>query len=92
MTIREQLNKQLLQTRLIAFGAWLAFAMSLFLPNSLPVHGLTGIAFLVFAGCVGIILFRIRCPRCQHPIGREMSTTAKISHCAGCGVSLDERV
>lgn len=45
MTIREQLNKQLLQTRLIAFGAWLAFAMSLFLPNSLPVHGLTGIAF-----------------------------------------------
>lgn len=50
----------------------------------------------LFAGVVGVIvlLYRTPCAQCQRPLGsiaaRAAHGWAKIAHCPGCRISLDE--
>jgi len=89
MTIREQLKGKMFKARVIAFGFWILFAGSFFLPKNSPYTPLFLIPFAGFAGSVLYILFFVRCPKCDARLGQALSSTSQINFCPGCGVDLE---
>jgi hypothetical protein len=91
-TIRETIKSQIFKARAVAFGFWLLFAGSFFLPNESPLKPLLFIPFFGFAASVLYILFFVKCPKCGARLGQAMSSMSKPNFCPGCGVSFDTRV
>jgi hypothetical protein len=92
MTIREILKKKLLVARIVAFGFWLLFAASFFLPHGSKYAPLAFIPFVGFGASVLYVIFFVTCPKCGARLGQVMSSTGKTNFCPGCGTSLDSRV
>jgi hypothetical protein len=98
MTIRDYLKKR---TRLItgvAFCGWVLLPISAIVSGrGHPPVPLFVAGVVVFGGALLVLLFRVRCPKCQTPfrqlageIAFQWGTRRRVNFCPYCGVSMDE--
>jgi hypothetical protein len=90
MTIGEALKAKLKRARIIAFGFWLAFAASIFMPAT-QYKAFALVPFAGFMASIVYTMFFIRCPKCDFKLGQVMSGLSTVNFCPGCGVDFKTR-
>ena len=100
MTIRSFLTTRIRWLLLLMVGSWLfAVLAGIAAAGGFVPTGLIVIPFLGFGAAV-LVLHRIRCPRCEGPLGhfgtrfffRPLPGMRAVNFCPYCGVNFDEHV
>lgn len=100
MTLREHLSRRKRRVNFVFFLGFAVFGLSLVVGHG-PVLTIAValVGFAISMGAVLFMLFGVRCPKCQEPIGYQVSypggpfsVSHRIKFCAYCGVALDSDV
>ena len=70
MTVHEDLSKKLFRAKIAGLLSWIVFSVSMFIPLQIEVYIISLLSFIVFFVIVIYVMFLIKCPACQSPIGR----------------------
>ncbi len=99
MTISEHIESKIKLAKLIAIVSWLVFAGMMLLPYSAGLYFYYFIPFAGFAGAVTFILFFIKCPSCNQPLGQVAAYSgnpfqkkSNLNFCPNCGVNFENEI
>lgn len=99
MTIEELIGRKLRKAKIIGFLFWLSFAATIFTPQEGNMFFISLIPFAGFGGTVLYVMFFVKCPKCDAPLGQASMNSGipfrkktKLNYCPNCGVNLSEQI